>query len=470
MNKLPRIMIAGTNSGVGKTTVTLGIMSALVQRGIIVQGFKTGPDYIDPSHHTFVTGNASRNLDTWMMGENACRELFVRSAVNARISVIEGVMGLYDGSIDSSGHGSSAHLAKTLNVPVVLVVDAKGVAQSAGAVVMGFREFDKEINLAGIILNNVASQNHYDIIKRAIEESCSVTVLGYLQKESVITIPERHLGLIPSEEQKINSALYDKLGQMVLDTIDIDRLVNIADSAGNFPEYNKSIFTERGRSLEVTLAVARDNAFCFYYQDDIDLFEMLGAKIIEYSPLADKSLPDGIDGIFMGGGFPELFADRLSKNESMRGSILEMHKQGTVIYGECGGMMYLMEKLIDGEGRSFNMSGVLNGTSRMENRRQGLGYVIVDATCDNIICNNGDTFRAHEFHWSKLQDVPDNTIFAYNTRKSNGNRAGVDGICKSNVMASYTHIHFCSNPKLAVNLLSSMAMKSKHKFATDLQE
>ena len=467
MDKLPRIMIAGTNSGVGKTTVTLGIMSALVQKGIKVQGFKAGPDYIDPSHHTFVTGNASRNLDTWMMGENACRELFERSALNADVSVIEGVMGLYDGSIDSSGHGSSAHLAKILNIPVILVVNARGVAQSAGAVVMGFMEFDKEINLAGIILNNVASQNHYDIIKKAIEESCSVAVLGYLKKESDITIPERHLGLIPSEEKKINSALYDKLGQMVLETIDIDKLQEIAGSAAVFPDYNRSIFIERGSSLDVTLAVARDSAFCFYYQDDIDLFEALGAKIIEFSPLADKSLPDGIDGIFMGGGFPELFADRLMKNESMMSSILEAHKQGTVIYGECGGMMYLLEKLIDCEGRSFKMSGVLIGTSRMENRRQGLGYVITDVTCDNIICKSADTFRAHEFHWSKLQDVPDDTVFAYNTRKSNGKKTGIDGICKSNVLASYTHIHFSSNPDLAKSILSTMAKRSKHKLVAE---
>jgi cobyrinic acid a,c-diamide synthase len=467
MNKLPRIMIAGTNSGVGKTTVTLGIMSALVQKGIKVQGFKAGPDYIDPSHHTFVTGNASRNLDTWMMGVGACRELFARSVHNADVSVIEGVMGLYDGSIDSSGHGSSAHLAKILNTPVILVVNAKGVAQSAGAIVMGFREFDRDVNLAGIVINNVASQNHYDIIKKAIEESCSVAVLGYLKKESDITIPERHLGLIPSEEKKINSALYDKLGQMVLETIDIDKLQEIAGSAAVFPDYNRSIFIERGSSLEVTLAVARDSAFCFYYQDDIDLFEALGAKIIEFSPLADKSLPDGIDGIFMGGGFPELFADRLMKNESMRNSILEADKQGTVIYGECGGMMYLLEKLIDCEGRSFKMSGVLVGTSRMENRRQGLGYVITDATCDNIICKSADTFRAHEFHWSKLQDVPDDTVFAYNTRKSNGKKTGIDGICKSNVLASYTHIHFSSNPELAKNILSTMAKRSKHKLVAE---
>jgi cobyrinic acid a,c-diamide synthase len=460
-------MIAGTNSGVGKTTVTLGIMSSLVQKGINVQGFKAGPDYIDPSHHTFVTGNASRNLDTWVMGNDACCELFERSAANADISVIEGVMGLYDGSIDSTGHGSSAHLAKILQTPVILVINAKGLAQSAGAIVMGFKEFDKDIKLSGVIVNNVASYSHYDCIKKSIEDNCSVAVLGYLKKDIEVNIPERHLGLIPSAEGRIKSSFYEKLGQIVLETIDTDRLLEIAGSAPVFPDYNKSIFTDRNSSLNVTLAIAKDNAFCFYYQDDIDLFETMGAKIKYFSPLNDRYLPDDIDGIFMGGGFPELYADKLMKNESMRNSILEAHKQGIVIYGECGGMMYLLEKLIDCEGRSFKMSGILSGASRMENKRQGLGYVIADAICDNVICKRGDTFRAHEFHWSKLQDVPDDTTFAYNARKSNGKKSGFDGICKHNVLASYTHVHFSSNPELARNILSTMAKASKHKLVAE---
>jgi len=467
LNKIPRIMIAGTNSGVGKTTVTLGIMSALAQKGINVQGFKAGPDYIDPSHHTFVTGNASRNLDTWMMGNSACRELFDRSAANADISVIEGVMGLYDGSIDSTGHGSSAHLAKILQTPVILVINAKGLAQSAGAIVMGFKEFDKDIKLSCVIVNNVASYSHYEYIKKSIEDNCSVAVLGYLKKDIEVNIPERHLGLISSEEGRINSSLYEKLGQMVLETIDIDRLLDVAGSADVFPDYDKLIFHGNNDTLNATLAIAKDNAFCFYYQDDIDLFEIMGAKIKYFSPLNDRYLPDDIDGIFMGGGFPELYADKLMKNESMRNSILEAHKQGIVIYGECGGMMYLLEKLIDCEGRSFKMSGILSGSSRMENKRQGLGYVIADAICDNVICKRGDTFRAHEFHWSKLQDVPDDTTFAYNARKSNGKRSGVDGICKNNVLASYTHIHFSSNPELARNILSTMAKASKHKLVAE---
>ncbi|MHC4268931.1 MAG: cobyrinate a,c-diamide synthase [Planctomycetota bacterium] len=462
MNKLPRIMIAGTNSGVGKTTVTIGIMSALVQKGIKVQGFKSGPDYIDPSHHSFVTGNSSRNLDTWVMNDNTCRELFARSAVNSDLSVVEGVMGLYDGSIDSTGHGSSAHLAKILQTPVILVINAKGIAQSAGAIVKGFIEFDKDISLSGVIVNNVASRTHYECIKKSIEDNCSITVLGYLKKDNEVNIPERHLGLIPSNENRNNSALYEKLGKMVLETVDTDNLITVAKSADVFPDFSKSIFYGNNDTLNVTLAIAKDNAFCFYYQDDIDLFEKMGATIKYFSPLKDRCIPDEVDGIFLGGGFPELNAENLMENESMRNSILDAHQQGTILYGECGGMMYLLEKLIDCDGRSFKMCGVLKGTAKMENKRQGLGYVIADAVCNNILCKSGDTFRAHEFHWSKLLDIPDDNIFAYNTRKSNMSKSGFDGLLNKNVLASYTHVHFCSNPKLAKNFLSAMVVTKKN--------
>jgi cobyrinic acid a,c-diamide synthase len=221
-------------------------------------------------------------------------------------------------------------------------------------------------------------------------------------------------------------------------------------------------------SLNVTLAIARDNAFCFYYQDDIELFEALGAKIKYFSPLHDKCIPDDVDGIFIGGGFPELNAGKLMENETMRESILDAHNNGTIIYGECGGMMYLLEKLIDCDGRLFKMCSVLRGSSRMENKRQGLGYIIAEATCDNVICKRGDTFRAHEFHWSKLLDVPDDTVFAYKTRKTNGKQSKADGICKTNVLASYTHVHFSSNPELAKNILSAMVKTSRNKVVSTL--
>ena len=363
MNKLPRILIAGTNSGAGKTTVTLGIMSALTRKGMRTQGFKSGPDYIDPSHHNAVTGNISRNLDTWIMGNDICRELFERSAVNAYISVIEGVMGLYDGSIGSTALGSSAHLAKILKTPVILVINAKGMAQSAGAMVLGYKEFDADINLAGVIVNNVASQSHYDCVKKSIDEACSVPVLGYLRKEKDIVIPERHLGLIPSSENKSPSSLYDRLGKMVFETVDIDRLLEVANSADDFPNYEKLVFKDSGKTFDVQIALAKDEAFCFYYQDDIELFESLGAKIHYFSPLHDDGVPDDVDGIFIGGGFPEIYAERLMINTRMRESILDASNLGTIIYGECGGMMYLLEKLTVCQGRQFRMCGVLKGSS-----------------------------------------------------------------------------------------------------------
>ncbi len=461
-------MIAGTNSGVGKTTVTLGIMSALVKRGLKVQGFKAGPDYIDTSHHNYVTENASRNLDTWIMGNQVCQELFERSANNADISIIEGVMGLYDGSIDSTGSGSSAHLAKILNTPVILVISAKGLAQSAGAMVLGYKEYDKDLSLAGVIVNNVASQGHYDCIKRSIDEACSVPVLGYLQKDNKITIPERHLGLIPFTEKKNTSVLYARLGVMVLKTVDVDGLLEAARSACDFPDYGKSIFQHNDKTFGVKIALARDEAFSFYYEDDIELFESFGARISFFSPLNDKHIPDDVDGIFIGGGFPELYAERLMMNKSMRHSILCASDQGIIIYGECGGMMYLLEKIIDTEGRPFKMCGVLNGTSRMGKKRQGLGYVTNKALCENPLCEKGDTFRAHEFHWSRLLDVPKDTIYAYEKRKSNGKLCGLDGIYKNNIIASYTHVHFSSNPKLARNLLLSMAKASSNKVVSAL--
>ncbi|ODS34663.1 MAG: cobyrinic acid a,c-diamide synthase [Candidatus Scalindua rubra] len=463
MIKLSRIMIAGTNSGVGKTMVTLGIMSALVKKGMKVQGFKAGPDYIDPSHHNFVTGNTSRNLDTWIMADGVCRELFERSAFNADVSVIEGVMGLYDGSIDSTGQGSSAHLAKVLNTPVILVVNAKGIAQSAGALVKGYKEYDKEVKLSGVILNNVASYSHYECIKKSIEDTCSIPVLGYLEKDKEITIDERHLGLVPFTEGGSSSALYTRLGEMTLKTADIDGLLKIAHSADKLPDYDKSIFLNDESKLDVQIAIAKDEAFCFYYQDDIELFEILGAKINYFSPLKDKCIPDDVDGIFIGGGFPELYAERLMDNKSMRSSILNASRMGKIIYGECGGMMYLLEKLIDSNGKPFEMCGVLKGTSKMENKKQGLGYVIVDVLYDNPICKRGGSFRAHEFHWSKLQNIPKDTVFAYKTKKSNGQQYKFDGMCRKNILTSYTHVHFSSNLELAKNLLLSMSEVSRCK-------
>ncbi|HHT9120763.1 MAG TPA: cobyrinate a,c-diamide synthase [Candidatus Hypogeohydataceae bacterium YC41] len=454
----PSLLIAGTHSGVGKTTVTLALMSALRKKGLRVQGFKVGPDYIDPSHHTLATGLPSRNLDTWMMGTEACLELFARAASRADVSVIEGVMGLYDGHSDGTGAGSSAHLAKLLGVPVILVMDAKGLGQSAAAMALGYKLFDPEVFLAGIILNNVASESHLEYLKKPIEEKVGLPVLAYMKKDASLSIPERHLGLVSSQES-MNPDYYTSLAEKLI-WVGKKGPQEIAGFArGIAPQTPKAFSVGATRQVGPTrIALAQDEAFHFYYQDNLDLLETLGAKILPFSPLKDSALPSGAELIYIGGGFPELYAYQLEANFPIREAIRQAAEKGVTIYAECGGLMYLMERLLDFEGGSYKMCGVFNGTSRMEKRRQALGYVTVQARQDNLLCKKGETLRGHVFHWSRLVDVPKDTAFAYQLEKATAEgitSVGLDGLQKDNVLASYVHVHFAQNTALASNLLSS---------------
>lgn len=486
MTKIPRIMIAGTHSGVGKTIVTLGIMSILCEKGYKVQGFKCGPDYIDVSHHSVVTGNMSRNLDTWMMEDEVCMELFYRSAAKAQISIIEGVMGLYDGSLSDSlsnvGKGSSAHMSSVLKTPIILVIDAKGTAQSAGAIALGFEKFSHDVEIRGVILNRIGSKRHFEAVKSSIECSTNLRVVGYLPKNKDFVIPERHLGLIPSVECENIREFYKEIGKQMETTISVDKIIEIADSACDFPQFNEKVFgfTQRntinevgGESnisrdclqfripnskLRVKMAVAMDEAFHFYYHDNLDLFKELGMELIFFSLLNDNKLPSGIAGIYIGGGFPELFASGLEANENMRHAVKAAAKDGIIIYAECGGLMYLSDKLVDCVGKPYIMVGVFPVGTEMQSKRHGLGYINVRAEVDTILCKKGDTFRAHEFHWSSLIGVENlkSSSFAYKISKSDSNSAKSDGLFNGNVLASYAHVHFASNPELAINLVKSM--------------
>ncbi|MEE9201551.1 MAG: cobyrinate a,c-diamide synthase [Candidatus Brocadiales bacterium] len=451
MSRHPRILIAGTHSGVGKTTLTLALMAGLKKRGLQkVQGFKVGPDYIDPSHHTAVTGRPSRNLDTWMMGRDACIQSFGRAGSDADISVIEGVMGLYDGHRDASGTGSTAEMARLLDAPVILVVDAKGLGQSAAAVVMGYKEFDSEVPLAGVILNNVSGQSHLRFLKDPIERRCGLPVLGYIGRDRKIALPERHLGLVPHGEGPVGEDFYSSLAD-VLGEVDIGRIIDIAGSAPDMPG---KISNHPGDRIPLRVAVARDEAFNFYYEDNLDLLRSLGAELIPFSPLRDPALPPDVDAVYIGGGFPELYARELESNAGMREEMRNAAESGVVMYGECGGMMYLLERLIDFEGGSYKMCGVLPGASQMSDKRQDLGYVSVKSLNDNILCERAETFRGHVFHWSILKDIPEGTAFAYEISR-HGEGARPDGICRDNVLASYTHVHFAGNPAMAMRLLTS---------------
>ena len=452
---LPRILLAGTHSGVGKTTITLGLMSVLAERSYKVQGFKVGPDYIDPSHHTAITGHFSRNLDTWLMSKDVCLELFEHAMTGLNMAVIEGVMGLYDGCLDGTEVGSTAHLAKMLDVPVILVMDAKGMSRSAGAIALGYKNFDKEVKISGVILNRVMSERHYASLKKSIEENCGVPVLGYLPFHEEIILPERHLGLVPSAEQALSKSTYQKIGNLLSTTVDIDRLISIASATNSLSPFTKTMFSGINERFNFRIAVAVDEVFNFYYQDNLDLLESYGVELTYFSPLYDKYIPADIKGLYIGGGFPELYAALLASNTTMKESIRKAYKNGVVIYGECGGMMYLLEQMVDFKQKTHEMCGILKGITKMENKRQGLGYITVQAVHDNLLCQKGDVFRAHEFHWSSLH-VPENTPYAYIISKCNESKSRPDGLFTDRVLGSYAHIHFATNPNLVKHFLRTI--------------
>lgn len=448
----PRIIFAAAQSGSGKTTITLGLILALSRMGLRVQPFKAGPDYLDPMHHSAVCSRISRNLDSWLMQPKAILELFTRNAKGADISIIEGVMGLYDGFWDSE-YGSTAHLAKILGAPVLLVLNAASFSRSAAAIVLGCKEFDKKVDLAGIILNNIGSPKHYHIIKSAIEKRTKIPVLGFLPKDAGIKLPERHLGLVPAKEKWPGAGLYAKLRALVEKNIDVRGLIKISRQAPGLTAVNLPS-PRRAEALQVTIAIARDKAFNFYYQDNLDTLEMLGARLAEFSPLKDKYLPPGINGIYIGGGYPELFAAQLSANIRMRKSVLQYAREGIPIYAECGGLMYLVNKIVDFKAKAFPMCGVFDCSAAMANKRQALGYIEIEVKKDNILSRKNDKIRAHTFHWSYLKNVSGKESFAYAVSKSKDKEYS-DGLIRDNVLASYAHLHFASNINLARNFIKS---------------
>lgn len=448
----PRIILAGTHSGVGKTTLAQGVMLALSKRGLNVQPFKAGPDYIDPTYHLQASGRSSYNLDSWLLSQAAILELFKEHAKNADISIIEGVMGLYDG-LKYTEAGSTAHLAKILNCPVILILDARSLSRSAAAMVLGYREFDRKVKISGIILNNIKSINHYNYIKAAIEDKTGIPLLGYLPQDIDLRLPERHLGLIPVKEKKLSRVFQTKLIKLIKRNIDLEKILKVAKSASGLPDKKMRIYNIRARLNSVTIAIAKDRAFNFYYQDNLEILQHLGAKFAEFSPLNNQALPHHIDGLYIGGGFPELFASQLAKNIRVKQEIYQKACAGLPIYAECGGLMYLAERLVDFKKRIFPMVGIFKCRVNMALRPQGLGYVDVETIKDNILSEKGAKNKAHIFHWSYLDNLRD-VSFAYEIEKDK-KRISYDGLVRENVLASYAHLHFASNINLAKNFIQS---------------
>ncbi|TXC85997.1 cobyrinate a,c-diamide synthase [Metabacillus litoralis] len=435
-----RLVIAGTGSGVGKTTLTIGLMSAFMKKGLTVQGFKCGPDYIDPSYHTAVTKRPSRNLDSWMLPKETVLDIFSHGSKGADLSIIEGVMGFFDGKNPKNNEGSTADISMITQSPVLLVVNCASMARSAAAIVKGFQLLAEGPNIIGVIANRVGSEGHYKIVKTAIEQECGIPVVGYMKRELDIEIPERHLGLIPSIERGELDPFFDKLGELVLETIDLDKLLALA-VAPDLPEESRySIFRQK-KEATVKIAVAKDAAFNFYYPENLEILESYGARLVYFSPLTDKHLPEDIDGLYLGGGFPEEYAKDLSENTTMLSSIKKKINENIPTLAECGGFMYLTESISTTEDHLYNMVGIIPGNVKMQSKLAALGYREITGNKDNFLLNDQQQARGHEFHYSTFHSESD-FDYAYETKGMRGMKQ--EGYLKDYLVAGYTHFHFAS--------------------------
>jgi len=442
------IIIAGTQSGVGKTTISIGIMAALKARGLAVQPFKTGPDFIDPAYHRHVTGRVSRNLDGWMMGKKAVREVYARAGADTDISVIEGAMGLFDGIGRGLTEGSAAEVARLTGAPVILVVDARSMAGSAAAVVKGFETLDPDVRIAGVILNRVGSARHEEMLRAAIKRHCRAKVIGAIPREDGLDIPSRHLGLTTDVAGILTPKFVKSLKALIEKSLDMDALLKIAGRAERVEGRAKAMSSIKSKSSS-RLAVAMDEAFCFYYQDNLDLLRSYGIEIVPFSPLKDGGLPENISGIYLGGGYPEMYARGLASNDFVKRGILDAARGGMPIYAECGGFMYLTEGITDIEGVYHPMAGIFPTRTRMLKERKALGYREVVVAGAGTLFPQGGVARGHEYHYSEIDPMPKGVGRAYTMRSGADKELGREGYVKGNMLASYVHLHFMSNRRFA---------------------
>ena len=426
---IPTVIIAGTHSGCGKTTISSSLMAALTKRGLIVQPFKVGPDFIDPSHHTAICKRNSRNLDPYMMGEDGVRETFAKACFGADIAVIEGVMGMYDG-LDGEDTGSTAHVSKILKAPVILVIDAKGSSRSVNAVAKGFVTFDSDVNIAGIIFNRTGSQRHSEMIKYSLQ----LPAVGYIPNQKEKSVESRHLGLKMAHETSSMADFADTLEE----NADVDKIIEIAnqmkDLSLNFPG---NIWNQPLGEQKISIGIALDEAFNFYYQDNLDRLKKCGADLVFFSPM-DDILPE-TDALYFGGGYPELFLEKLESSKC-REQVKKAADSGRVIYAECGGLTYLCEKLTSDD-KTGKMCGIIPADAVKMERFQALGYVNAKCSTNNSILPQNICYRGHEFHYTKL-NCGNDIKFALKLSRGTGIENNCDGIYVNNVLAGYTHAYF----------------------------
>ncbi len=420
-------------------------MAALTARGYTVAPFKVGPDFIDPGHHSRVTGRASRNLDGWMLSRSVNLETFRQHTAGADIAVVEGVMGLYDGYDGRSEAGSTAQMAKWLGLPVVLVVGARSMARSAAALVQGFERFDDEVVFAGVLFNHLGSNRHLTYLKDALDGHVRMPLLGGLKRDAAISIPERHLGLVTREDHDLSQEDRRRLCDLIEDHLDVDALFSgLPEISSGAPEAAVKIGLPR-----VRVGVARDAAFCFYYPENLELLEAAGAQLVYFSPLTDRRLPADLDGLYFGGGYPELHAATLADNRSLLREIRHMSEMNMPIYGECGGFMYLCREMGDPRGKRFEMAGCLPFATRMLDRLKALGYREIIQARATVLGPAGQTMRGHEFHYSSIRDDALPTTGAYRLADRAGVDKSVEGFVCNQTLGSYVHVHFGSCPQAA---------------------
>ena len=448
--KIPRFMISATGSGSGKTTITCGLLKALMNQGKKVAAFKSGPDYIDPMFHSKVIGAKSRNLDLFMLGKETAKYLVAKNTVQADIAVFEGAMGFFDG-MGKTTEASAYELAVTCKVPVILVVNGKGASLSIAAQIKGFKDFRPDTHVVGAILNHVKPMT-YMFYKDVLEQETGVKLLGYFPEMEGCDFESRHLGLVTAAEIGNLQQIVDKLAAQAEKSLDIPAILQLAQQAEAL-DYEPQHYAALG---SCRIAVAMDKAFCFYYQDALELLEELGAEIVPFSPIADAQLPE-CDGIFLGGGYPELYAKELEANISMLASIRTALADETPCYAECGGFMYLLEHYKDQE-HTYSWVGAIEGESALTSKLTRFGYITLTAQKDNLLCAAGESINAHEFHYSDST----NNGNSFKAKKASGKGEWEGAVTSGKLYAGYPHLHLWGNPQFAVNFLKAcLAFRKK---------
>jgi len=441
--RVPRLVVAGATSGVGKTSITSAIIYGIKKRGYSVQPFKVGPDYIDPSYLSAISGKDTKNLDVWLMGESELVRSFVKNSTSD-ISVIEGVMGYYDGFGGKTNYASTHHVASLLKSPTILILDASKAARSIAATALGFAKFHRNSRIVGIILNKIGSKKHENMCKQALA-NLKVPILGSILKNSE-SLDSRHLGLIPVKEQRSLQNKIRKISREISDSLDIDKIIQICKNVPELP----TVRSKKLKKPTATVAVALDSSFNFYYHDNLEALRREGARLKFFSPVADKKIPR-CDLIYIGGGFPEVLGQSLERNGTMRNLIKKYAEEGMPIYAECGGLMYLT-KSIDFGNKKYKMVGLFDAETQMT-KKMTLNYTEGRIT-SNCLISTPRKFRAHEFHYSKIRNLPRDAKLVYELKIGEGISGRRDALFEYNTLASYCHLYFDS-AKYATKLVSS---------------